>query len=40
VTINTDADAPFLSRADYALVGDLGVIIPALSEAIRSRRKT
>jgi electron transfer flavoprotein alpha subunit len=40
VTINTDADAPFLARADYALVGDLGVIIPALSEAIRSRRTT
>jgi electron transfer flavoprotein alpha subunit len=40
VTINTDADAPFLSRADYALVGDLSVIVPALSEAIRSRRAT
>jgi electron transfer flavoprotein alpha subunit len=40
VTINTDAEAPFLSRADYALVGDLGVIIPALSEAIKSRRKS
>jgi electron transfer flavoprotein alpha subunit len=40
VTINTDADAPFLARADYALVGDLGVIIPALSEAIRSRRRS
>jgi electron transfer flavoprotein alpha subunit len=40
VTINTDADAPFLSRADYALVGDLGVIVPALSEAIRSRQKS
>jgi electron transfer flavoprotein alpha subunit len=40
VTINTDADAPFLARADYALVGDLSVIIPALSEAIRSRRRS
>jgi electron transfer flavoprotein alpha subunit len=40
VTINTDPDAPFLARADYALVGDLSVIIPALSDAIRSRRTT
>ncbi|HWD95194.1 MAG TPA: electron transfer flavoprotein subunit alpha/FixB family protein [Acidimicrobiales bacterium] len=37
VTINTDADAPFLSRADFALVGDLSVIVPALTNAIRSR---
>jgi electron transfer flavoprotein alpha subunit len=39
VTINTDADAPFLSRADYAIVGDLGVVVPALAEAIRSRKQ-
>jgi electron transfer flavoprotein alpha subunit len=37
VAINTDADAPFLARADFALVGDLSVIVPAISEAIRSR---
>lgn len=40
VTINTDADAPFLSRADYALVGDLSVIVPALASAIRSRARS
>jgi electron transfer flavoprotein alpha subunit len=40
VTINTDADAPFSSRADYALVGDLGVIVPALTRAIRSRGRS
>lgn len=40
VTINTDADAPFVSRADYALVGDLGVIVPALSDAIRSHKRS
>lgn len=38
VTINTDADAPFLSRADYAIVGDVGVIIPALVSAIQGRK--
>jgi electron transfer flavoprotein alpha subunit len=37
VAINTDAEAPFLARADFALVGDLSVIVPAISEAIRSR---
>ncbi len=38
VTINTDPDAPFLSRADYAVVGDVAVIIPALVEAIKARK--
>jgi electron transfer flavoprotein alpha subunit len=38
VTINTDPDAPFLSRADYAVVGDVSVIIPALVDAIKSRK--
>ncbi|HEY5267046.1 MAG TPA: electron transfer flavoprotein subunit alpha/FixB family protein [Acidimicrobiales bacterium] len=40
VTINTDADAPFLSRADYAVVGDLGVVIPALVSAIQARKSS
>jgi electron transfer flavoprotein alpha subunit len=38
VTINTDPDAPFLARADYAVVGDVSVIVPALVEAIKDRR--
>jgi electron transfer flavoprotein alpha subunit len=37
VTINTDPDAPFLSRADYAVVGDVSEIIPALVDAIKAR---
>jgi len=37
VAINTDADAPIVARADYAVIGDLNEIIPALVEAIRSR---
>jgi electron transfer flavoprotein alpha subunit len=37
VAINTDAEAPFLSRANYALVGDLSIIVPAIADAIRSR---
>jgi electron transfer flavoprotein alpha subunit len=37
VAINTDADAPIISRADYAVIGDLSVIIPALTAALRAR---
>jgi electron transfer flavoprotein alpha subunit len=37
VAINTDPDAPIISRADYAVIGDLNVIIPALVAAIRER---
>jgi electron transfer flavoprotein alpha subunit len=37
VAINTDPDAPIISRADYAVIGDLNLIIPALVAAIRER---
>jgi electron transfer flavoprotein alpha subunit len=37
VAINTDPEAPIMSRADYAVVGNLADIVPALSKAIRER---
>jgi electron transfer flavoprotein alpha subunit len=37
VVVNTDPDAPIISRADYAVIGDLSQIIPALVEALRDR---
>jgi electron transfer flavoprotein alpha subunit len=37
VAVNTDAGAPILSHADYAVLGDLREVIPALVTAIRAR---
>jgi electron transfer flavoprotein alpha subunit len=37
VAVNTDPDAPIISHADYAVIGDLNVVIPALIAAIRAR---
>jgi electron transfer flavoprotein alpha subunit len=37
VVVNTDPGAPILSHADYAVVGDLGEVIPALVAALRAR---
>jgi electron transfer flavoprotein alpha subunit len=38
VAVNTDPDAPIIGHADYAVVGDLNQVIPALVAAIRARR--
>ena len=38
VVVNTDPDAPILSHAQYAVIGDLGQVIPALVEALRERQ--
>jgi len=37
IAINTDPAAPMMARADYAVVGDLHKVIPALVEALRTR---
>nr|MDQ4008632.1 electron transfer flavoprotein subunit alpha/FixB family protein [Actinomycetota bacterium] len=37
IAINTDADAPMVTKADYAVIGDLHEIVPALIDEIRSR---
>jgi electron transfer flavoprotein alpha subunit len=37
IAINTDPGAPMMSRADYAVIGDLHEVIPALIAALRAR---
>ena len=38
LAINTDPEAPILASADYAVIGDMHEIVPALSAAIRAAR--
>jgi electron transfer flavoprotein alpha subunit len=37
LAINTDPDAPIMSVADYAVIGDLHQVVPAISAEIRRR---
>lgn len=37
VAINTDPEAPMVTKADYALVGDLHELVPAVVSEIKSR---
>lgn len=39
VAINKDGDAPIVAQADYAIVGDLQQVLPALRDAVRSARR-
>ena len=38
IAVNTDPAAPIMARADYAVIGDLGEVIPALVKALRERQ--
>lgn len=38
VVINTDPEAPIMAYADYAIIGDLHKVIPALTAAIREMK--
>jgi electron transfer flavoprotein alpha subunit len=35
LAINSDAEAPILASADYAVIGDLAEIVPAITEELR-----
>jgi electron transfer flavoprotein alpha subunit len=37
LAINTDPDSPIMGVADYAVIGDLNAIVPAISDEIRRR---
>ncbi len=39
LAINTDPEAPLVSRADYAVIGDIHQILPAVVERARERKK-
>ncbi|HET7387997.1 MAG TPA: electron transfer flavoprotein subunit alpha/FixB family protein [Nocardioidaceae bacterium] len=38
LAVNTDPDAPMVTRAHYAVIGDLHEIVPAVNEEIKRRR--
>jgi electron transfer flavoprotein alpha subunit len=38
LAINKDADAPVMTAADYAIIGDMREVLPAISAEIRRRR--
>jgi len=40
LAINTDPDAPIMGVADYAVIGDLHAVLPAISAELRQRGVT
>ena len=38
IAINTDDEAPMVTKAHYAVIGDLHEIVPAVNAEIRKRR--
>ncbi|QGG42316.1 electron transfer flavoprotein subunit alpha/FixB family protein [Aeromicrobium yanjiei] len=38
LAINTDPDAPMVTQAHYAVIGDLHEVVPAINEELRRRR--
>jgi len=38
LAINTDPEANMVSKADYAVIGDLHEVVPAISVEIQRRR--
>lgn len=37
LAVNTDPEAPIMDKADYAVVGDLHEVVPAITEEIKNR---
>lgn len=37
LAVNTDREAPIMAHADYAVIGDLHEVLPAIAQAIRAR---
>jgi electron transfer flavoprotein alpha subunit len=40
LAINTDPDAPMVTKADYAVIGDLHEIVPAIVAELRQRKQS
>ena len=40
LAINTDADAPMVTKAHYAVIGDMHEVVPAINAEIRRRRES
>ena len=38
VAINTDENAPMVTKATYAVIGDMAEVVPAINAEIRKRR--